>query len=1136
MRDELLQMTPRDFDTPEYAPRVGERIAEVSRRGSAIFETAWVTHDSRIIPIEISARAIDYDGKPAFLSVARDITDRKRMEKKLVEAGLFTEQVIRSAGEGIIVYGRDLRYQGWNPYMERLTGISAEKVVGKDPRAVFPFLLDTGVLECIQKTLEGQLSDDVEFEYVVPETGHSGWVSHTNAQLRNAQGEIIGVIATVRDITGRKQAEVALKKSEEFIRSILETVDEGFIVIDRDYRIISANRAFTEQTGMALRDMTGRHCFEISHHCIAPCYEEGEMCAVKHVLDTGESHTVIHANHDIKGVPVSVETKAYPLSKDESGKVMTVIEIIVDITEKKKTEERLKLLNECFLEFGPDPLENIKHLVCLCGKFMGGTCALYNRLEDERLCSWGQWNVPPDYNSADVPEGHICYDVIKDGSDEVVVIRNLSETVYARTDPNVTRYNLQTYVGIAVKFSGAYVGSLCVVYQKDFLPGEDDKRILGIIASAIATEEKRKKAEESVLAAAMEWSESFDAMADGVSILSADYTIMNVNQSLCKLLGKTSEELIGKKCYQVFHGKDCPIAACPLESPKGKAQREYGEFYEPALDKWLSVSTSPVLDEAGSMLKAVHTVRDVTERRQAEEELAKLAHKISLILNSAGEGIYGVDFEGKVTFINPAAARMLGYEVEELLGSQSHEAWHHHNPDGTALPVEKCALTEVLKEGTPGAGEDVVFWKKDGTRFPVEYTSTPMFEAGKLLGAVVTFKDITSQLLEEREKKKLEAQLRHAQKMEAVGTLAGGVAHDFNNILNVIIGYGSMALDRQGDDPIAKEQLNEVLGAADRAADLTKRLLAFSRKQAVDMKPVNVNEIILGMEKMLSRIIGEDIVFATELVGGKMFVMADCGQMEQVLMNLISNARDAMPKGGRLTISTGIKEVDDAYISAYGYGKTGTYALICVTDTGSGMDAETQKRVFEPFFTTKGIGEGTGLGLAIAYGIIKKHDGYIHVYSEVGKGTTFKILLPVIKEETSKRHGVEAAVPIKGGTETILIAEDDASLRNLSRIVLESFGYSVITAEDGEDAITKYKENRDNIHLVVLDMVMPKKNGKEAYEEIRKISRDVKAFFMSGYAMDIITKRDLLDERMDYILKPAAPKELLKKVRDALDR
>jgi CheY-like chemotaxis protein len=294
--------------------------------------------------------------------------------------------------------------------------------------------------------------------------------------------------------------------------------------------------------------------------------------------------------------------------------------------------------------------------------------------------------------------------------------------------------------------------------------------------------------------------------------------------------------------------------------------------------------------------------------------------------------------------------------------------------------------------------------------------------------------------------------------------------------------------------------------------------------------------VVKGTEKMLSRIIGEDIELITDLAGEELLVMADIGQMEQVLINLASNARDAMPRGGSLAIGTGRRELDNGFVAAHGYGKPGHYALVSFTDTGAGMNEETQKKIFEPFFTTKEIGEGTGLGLSIAYGIIKQHNGFINVYSEVGNGTTFKILMPLLDKSEEPVQEAVVAVSLRGGAETILIAEDDGALRDLSRIILESFGYRVMTAVDGEDAIRVFMEHRDDIHLVILDMIMPKKNGKEAYEEIRNASPTIKALFTSGYTMDLITRRELLTEGMDCIFKPILPKDLLKKVREVLDR
>jgi CheY-like chemotaxis protein len=336
-------------------------------------------------------------------------------------------------------------------------------------------------------------------------------------------------------------------------------------------------------------------------------------------------------------------------------------------------------------------------------------------------------------------------------------------------------------------------------------------------------------------------------------------------------------------------------------------------------------------------------------------------------------------------------------------------------------------------------------------------------------------------------------------------------------------------------DDSSREQMHEVLAAAERAATLTKQLLLFSRKQAVEVKPVDVKGIISGIQKMLSRVIGEDIDLQIHFADGHLTVMADTGQIEQVLMNLATNARDGMPKGGCLMITTETGQMDEAYVASHGYGHPGAYAVITVSDTGKGMDAEMQTKIFEPFFTTKGISEGTGLGLAISYGIIKQHDGYIKCYSELDKGTVFKIYLPLIKDAAASVIQVEVPGAIQGGTETILVAEDDPTLRKMTRVVMESFGYSVIMAVDGEDAVVKFMENRDTIRLVILDLIMPKKSGKEAYEAIKKANPGIRTIFLSGYTMETIDRMEI-EEGMELIHKPFVPKDLLRKVREVLDR
>jgi len=399
--------------------------------------------------------------------------------------------------------------------------------------------------------------------------------------------------------------------------------------------------------------------------------------------------------------------------------------------------------------------------------------------------------------------------------------------------------------------------------------------------------------------------------------------------------------------------------------------------------------------------------------------------------------------------------------------------------------------------------------------------------------AVLGFNIYRRQMAEE-EQKKLQTQLLHAQKMEAVGHLAGGVAHDFNNILTAIIGYTNMTRKKVTADEQLTYFADQVLAASDRAAKLTRSLLAFSRKQVIEPKPADLGDIVQGIVKIADRIIGEDIEFRTIRMGHNLTVLADSGQIEQVILNLCTNARDAMPQGGRLTIETGLIEVDEEYRKRNLMDKAGRYALLCVSDSGTGMDEETVKHIFEPFFTTKEVGKGTGLGLSIAYGIVKQHNGTISVYSEPGKGTTFKVFLPLIST-TRQPEAARAEPRPAGGRETILLAEDEHEVRVLISTVLRESGYAVIEAVDGEEAVRKFREHAGRISLFLTDVVMPRRNGKDAYERIRAEAPGIKVLFLSGYTADIIQSKGILAEGMPFLSKPIVPDQLLGKVRDILD-
>jgi len=394
--------------------------------------------------------------------------------------------------------------------------------------------------------------------------------------------------------------------------------------------------------------------------------------------------------------------------------------------------------------------------------------------------------------------------------------------------------------------------------------------------------------------------------------------------------------------------------------------------------------------------------------------------------------------------------------------------------------------------------------------------------------------NIYQRMMAEQEQEKLHSQLLQAQKMEAVGHLAGGVAHDFNNILTAIIGYANMMRKKV----LADEQLafyaSQILSAANRAARLTKSLLAFSRKQVIEPKPVDLNEIVRSVTKIAKRLIGEDIEFRTVLRDKSMNVLADSGQMEQVLLNLCTNARDAMPHGGQLIIETDLVEFDERSRQVNYLDRAGRYGVICVSDTGAGMDEGTRKQIFEPFFTTKEVGKGTGLGLSIVYGIVKQHNGTINVYSEPEKGTTFKIYLPAI-EIAGESPAARVEDRPAGGRETILLAEDENDVRALITIVLREAGYTVIESVDGEEAVQQFTEHAGSLSLFLSDVIMPKMNGKAAYEQIRAVKPGIKVIFMSGYTADIIQSKGIINDGKPFLPKPIFPDQLLRKVREVLD-
>jgi PAS domain S-box-containing protein len=479
-------------------------------------------------------------------------------------------------------------------------------------------------------------------------------------------------------------------------------------------------------------------------------------------------------------------------------------------------------------------------------------------------------------------------------------------------------------------------------------------------------------------------------------------------------------------------------------------------------------------------------------------------------------------FDGKTLdflAVNGAACRHYGYSREEFLRMTIRDI----------RPAEDVASIVEHFEKEPRGPQDSGVWrhrKKDGTVIEVEFVSHPVVFDGHEAQLVLSV-DVT-------ERRLLELQFRQSQKMEAVGQLAGGVAHDFNNLLTAILGYADLLASRPGMERPALGEIEEIRKAGERAAGLTRQLLAFSRRQVMEPVVLRVNDLVANLEKMLRRLIGEDLDLVTRLDPSIGNVRADPGQLEQVVMNLAVNARDAMPRGGKLTIETSDVDLDEAYAQRHAPVQPGRFVMIAVNDTGEGMDAATQARIFEPFFTTKEKEKGTGLGLSTVYGIVKQSGGYIWVYSELGKGTTFKVYLPRVEDAASARQP-RPVLESRVGTETLLLVEDDLAVRKLSRKILERVGYKVLEAESGRKALELARHATGGIPLVVTDLVMPDMSGTELAAELTALYPEIRVLFMSGYTDDAVVRHGLLAAGRAFLQKPFTPDSFTRKVREILD-
>jgi PAS domain S-box-containing protein len=877
----------------------------------------------------------------------------------------------------------------------------------------------------------------------------------------------------------KQKAEDKLRETELLYRTLFKQFPDGILIIDTQGNFLEFNEAAHRQLGYS------REEFErLSISDVDPFKSPEEVQAsIKKVLDNGSAEfDVKHKTKEGEIRNVHVITQLMVLSS------RTVFHTIWrDITERKRAEASRQESEEQYRALFEGSPDAILLADPETGIILDANTAASQLLArpQEKIIGLHQSKIHPPQKEKYARE--IFTQHIEDAGEKKGL--HPSEITVLRADGSEVPVEVMAQM-VTIK----------------------GKKILQGVFRDIT---EHKRAEQKLDESIDRFRRLSEAGFEGI-IISEQGVIVDANTRIAQILGCKFSDLIGSKVSDFVAPESLASVENHIRSGSEEryecfAKRKYGSIFPVEIQ-------GKSLPYEGRMLR-ITAIRDITGRKRAEEALRNEKAFSDAIIDSLPGVFYICDEEGRLLRWNDNETAMTGYSTEELSRMNVLQLFR----EDRELAASK--MREVFEFGR--ASVEVSIVTKNGMPIPFLFSGFRMVADNKryLVGVGI---DVS-------ERKRLEAQLRHAQKMEAIGVLAGGIAHDFNNILSAIIGYVSLMKIKMKPDDQLQHNADQILASAERAAKLTHDLLSFSRKQVVNLSPLNINDIICGIQNMLARLIGENIEFNVRCSPEQLIAEVDKGQIEQVLMNLATNARDAMPQGGTLEITTGIVEVDDSNMVIPHNHKSSRYILITVSDSGIGMDKEIQEHLFEPFFTTKEVGKGTGLGLAITYGIIKKHHGFIYVYSEPGEGATFKIYLPLVKAAAKEVRREENDQP-SSGHETILLVEDESVVRQVTKDMLEEFGYTVIEAIDGDEGVRVFRENQHRIQLILCDLIMPHKNGKEVYEEVKKIRPDIKVIFMSGYTADIIEEQGILEKGINFIYKPTDTSELLEKIRAVLGR
>jgi two-component system cell cycle sensor histidine kinase/response regulator CckA len=889
----------------------------------------------------------------------------------------------------------------------------------------------------------------------------------------------------IRYAMERSAAEKTIRQSEERFRATFEQAAVGIAHAAPDGRFLWMNMRYAEITGYTRDELLGRTVASITH----PDDQQRDAEGIARLL-SGEIPSYAPEKRFVckDGSTVWVQLTV-SVRRDAKGRPLHLIGVAQDISDRVRAKEALR--------------DRERLLAVVTGSAGVGLVVVNDRYE---------------YLFANEAYAAIF------GLDPIGILgRRVPELLAAGWDqirPRLDRALAGERVAYELTLPSLADGNEPRWFRVMYEPGGSTLPTVVVVVTDVTD---LKRTEAAIRESEARYRYLFERNLAAVVLTRSDGAILGANPAAARLFGVDSPDMLTARRMTDFYfdPEERTALASAVLQDKTPTTREIRFRQAEGYPVWTLANIS-VLEHSPEGVVFHSTLIDVTDRKRAEEDLRLRERAI----HAASQGILITDPhlpDNPIIYASPGFERLTGYPEVEVLG-RNCRFLQGKDTD----PHSVAALRSGVAAGKECSTE-LVNYRKDGTPFWNALSITPVQDdAGLLTHFVGVQVDVT-------ERKRLEEQYRHAQKMEAVGQLAGGVAHDFNNLLTIISGYTEILLSILPPDDPKRSSLKAISDAGERAARLTRQLLAFSRQTVLESQVLDLNAVVMDSEKMLRRLIGEDILFATLLDPGISRVRVDPGQIGQVLMNLAVNARDAMPQGGKLTIETRNSVLDQAYVNTHVEVQPGRYVLLTVSDSGIGMPPEVKARIFEPFFTTKGVGKGTGLGLAVVHGIIKQSNGSIGVYSEVGVGTTFKIYLPAVADTLPAPSGIHQAATSIRGKETVLLVEDEDGVREIALLALQTHDYNVLPAANGKEALKIVSRLTGDIDILVTDVVMPEMSGRELAEALRTRFPKLKMLYLSGYTDDAVVRHGILQADVAFLQKPYTPLVLLRKVRQVLD-